>query len=203
MGFLAITLSTRVLSWSGVSICKDTRLLPKYHKRIDIYVNRFGAYDWSIFGKGPSSGMKKKDILQIFFSTLANLSLILTCLGAHYDIKNDLLTFYEKSLYLIVLKRPWQVRHQTIWLVMVNQTLENPSFVEIGDDTTHAITHTSNFHLAIQDGKVKCLIDACMFWILQRTCIYWSNGWVGLGSHVYPCYYYVEEEFKNNGHMIA
>ena len=35
------------------------------------------------------------------------------------------------------------------------QTLEKPGYVEIGDDTAHAIVHIGNVPLTMQDGKVK------------------------------------------------
>ena len=39
------------------------------------------------------------------------------------------------------------------------QTLQNPSYVETGDDTVHPIAHTGNVPLMLQDGNVKYLAD--------------------------------------------
>ena len=39
------------------------------------------------------------------------------------------------------------------------QTLQNPSYVETGDDNAHPITHTENIPLTLQDGNVKYLAD--------------------------------------------
>ena len=39
------------------------------------------------------------------------------------------------------------------------QTLEKPGYVETREDTTHAIVHTGNVPLTMQDGKVKYLSD--------------------------------------------
>ena len=39
------------------------------------------------------------------------------------------------------------------------QTLENPGFVETGDDTAHPIAHTGNVPLSLQNGNVKYLAD--------------------------------------------
>ena len=39
------------------------------------------------------------------------------------------------------------------------QNLEQPGYVEIGDDTAHPIKHTGDVPLTMQDGKVKYLAD--------------------------------------------
>ncbi|MCO5570801.1 hypothetical protein L7F22_024529 [Adiantum nelumboides] len=39
------------------------------------------------------------------------------------------------------------------------QALQNPGYVETGDDTTHPIAHTGNVPLSLQDGNVKYLAD--------------------------------------------
>ena len=39
------------------------------------------------------------------------------------------------------------------------QTLQNPGYVETGDDTTHPIAHKGNVPLALQDGNVKYLAN--------------------------------------------
>ena len=39
------------------------------------------------------------------------------------------------------------------------QTLQNPGYVETGDDTTHPIAHTGNVPLTLHDGNVKYLVD--------------------------------------------
>ena len=39
------------------------------------------------------------------------------------------------------------------------KTLQNPGYVEIGDDTMHPIAHTGNVPLTLQDGNVKYLAD--------------------------------------------
>ena len=39
------------------------------------------------------------------------------------------------------------------------QTLDNPGYVETGDDTAHPIVHTGNIPLSLEDGQVKYLAD--------------------------------------------
>jgi len=39
------------------------------------------------------------------------------------------------------------------------RNLENPGYVETGDDTSHPIAHIGNVPLAMQDGKIKYLSD--------------------------------------------
>ena len=77
----------------------------------------------------------------------------------------DVSTFGENVRY--VDSGAWNhMTHYSEWFEEM-QTIEKVDYVEIGDDTTHAIAHTSNVPLTMHDGKVKYL--AYILHVLSTT----------------------------------
>ena len=83
------------------------------------------------------------------------------------------------------------------------QTLENPSFVEIGDDTAHPIVHTRDVPLSLQNGNVKYLVDVLHVPKITKNLV--SVGRmveVGLQVRFNTDGLYVKE-YKKNGKLVA
>ena len=83
------------------------------------------------------------------------------------------------------------------------QTLEKLGYVETGDDTTHAIVHTGNVPLTMQDGKVKYLSDVLHVPSITKNLV--SVGQMveqGLQVRFTPAGLFIEE-FKADGRIIA
>ena len=83
------------------------------------------------------------------------------------------------------------------------QTLENPGFVETGDDTAHPIAHTGNVPLSLQNGNVKYLADVLHVPNITKNLV--SVGQMvegGLQVRFNTDGLYVEE-YKKNGKLVA
>ena len=83
------------------------------------------------------------------------------------------------------------------------QTLENPGFVETGDDTVHPIAHTGNVPLSLQNGNVKYLADVIHVPNISKNLI--SDGQMvegGLRVRFNTDGLYVKE-YKKNGKLVA
>ena len=83
------------------------------------------------------------------------------------------------------------------------QTLQNPGYVEIGDDTAHPIAHTENVPLALQDGNVKYLADVLHVPNITKNLV--SIGQMvkqGLQVRFNADGLYVEE-YKKNGKLVT
>ena len=83
------------------------------------------------------------------------------------------------------------------------QTLEKPGYVETGDDTAHAIVHTGNVPLTMQDGKVKYLSN-----VLHAPSI--TKNLISVGQMIeqglqvkFTIVGLFIEEFKEDGCIIA
>ena len=83
------------------------------------------------------------------------------------------------------------------------QTLQNPGYVETGDDTVHPIAHTGNVPLTLQDGNVKYLADVLHVPNITKNLV--SVGQMvewGLQVRFNADGLYVEE-YKKNGKLVA
>ncbi|MCO5611555.1 hypothetical protein L7F22_065808 [Adiantum nelumboides] len=83
------------------------------------------------------------------------------------------------------------------------QALQNPGYVETGDDTAHPIAHTGNVPLSLQDGNVKYLVDVLHVPNITKNLV--SIGQMvehGLQVRFNADGLYVEE-YKKNGKLIA
>ncbi|MCO5593801.1 hypothetical protein L7F22_047819 [Adiantum nelumboides] len=83
------------------------------------------------------------------------------------------------------------------------QALQNPGYVETGDDTAHPIAHTGNVPLSLQDGNVKYLADVLHVPNITKNLV--SVGQMveqGLQVRFNADGLYVEE-YKKNGKLIA
>ena len=83
------------------------------------------------------------------------------------------------------------------------QTLQNPGYVETGDDTAHPIAHTGNVPLSLQDGNVKYLADVLHVPNITKNLV--SVGQMveqGLQVRFNSDGLYVEE-YKKDGKLVA
>ena len=83
------------------------------------------------------------------------------------------------------------------------QTLENPGYVETGDDTAHPIAHMGNVPLSLDDGKVKYLADVLHVPNITKNLV--SVGQMveqGLQVRFNTDGLYVEE-YKEHGKLVA
>ncbi|MGJ2631369.1 GAG-pre-integrase domain-containing protein, partial [Salmonella enterica subsp. enterica serovar Paratyphi A] len=83
------------------------------------------------------------------------------------------------------------------------QALQQPGYVETGDDTAHPIAHTGNLPLSLQDGNVKYLADVLHVPNITKNLV--SVGQMveqGLQVKFNADGLYVKE-YKKNGKLIA
>ncbi len=83
------------------------------------------------------------------------------------------------------------------------KNLENPGYVQTGDDTTHPIVHIGNVPLAMQDGKIKYLSNVLLVPNITKNLA--SIGQMiehGLQVRFNPDGCYVED-FKDKCRLVA